>query len=61
MAELKPCPFCGNKPEIQTGYEFETRMTKVRIACAKCGTYGQSAYSTSGAFEAWNRRAEDGK
>ena len=54
MAKLKPCPSCRNKPEMQHGYEIETRMPKIRFACIQCGTYAQSAYSTSGAVEAWN-------
>ena len=60
MAELKPCPFCGSMPELQHGYEIATEMVKVRFACSECGAYAQSAYSTSGAIESWNRRAEDG-
>lgn len=55
MSELKPCPFCGNKAEVQ----------KVRywsVVCVECGSR-TDGYSNEGfARTAWNiRAAQEGK
>ena len=57
MAELKPCPFCG-----------DTQLTIINVYgedyyvhCDTCTTCGPSGETEQEAIEAWNRRAEDGK
>lgn len=38
--ELKPCPFCGGRPEIvQSGHGTEGNSVQIyfRISCRKCG------------------------
>lgn len=55
MADLKPCPFCGeNRPKLV--WEIDV----CRIRCRNCGTSGLYEFSEDTAAEAWNRRAEDG-
>lgn len=62
MAELKPCPFCGNeKVSVATHTPAKSRPY-FTVHCYKCGcskfTHHKSEIE---AIEAWNRRAEDGK
>ena len=61
MAELKPCEYCGEKPELQRGLELETSMTKYRYHCPRCNIQSRSAYTIDGAIGMWNGGAEDGK
>lgn len=52
MAELKPCPFCGGKAEM----EDVGRLYFVR--CRRCGVNQDHLYhSKQAAVKAWNRRA----
>ena len=62
MAELKPCPFCGEIPLL---YESKQDLKNILygVSC-----YGEHHCASVGYFdteeeaiEAWNRRAEDGK
>ena len=59
MAELKPCPFCGGKAQIEKNEDF------VDVSCKDMFCRGWTScleYKTKQqAIEAWNRRAEDGK
>ena len=64
MAELKPCPFCGCAPYIQT-HSFWNDKTKdftdktFGVLCGKCQTSGGQFYPTEeAAIEAWNKRTE---
>ena len=73
MAELKPCPFCGGEAfrwhctpdgkfnsivtERIRGYE----TTHYKIECKRCGCRTKVYATNKGCFNAWNRRAEDGK
>lgn len=55
--KLKPCPFCGENVEKQTGTVMGTTM----FICRKCGAdvcfFG--AECGSKATDAWNRRADN--
>ena len=65
MAELKPCPFCGNEGTLVTRYLNRGKM--VAVLCQDCGASAR-AFLTEDYFiedeaerkaiEAWNRRAE---
>jgi hypothetical protein len=66
MAELKPCEYCGHKPEMQKGVNFNglfsmTDYVLYRFNCSRCNIQSKSAYTIEGAIELWNRGTEDGK
>lgn len=61
MAELKPCEYCEEIPELQRGVVFPTNDARFRYHCPRCNIASKSCYTIEGAIEAWNRRAEDGK
>lgn len=73
MAELKPCPFCGDKFPTQNtttrkghlvniqGRSLLTENDSYEISCRICGCRTGVWCALSSAIEAWNRRAEDGK
>jgi sarcosine oxidase delta subunit len=61
MVELKPCEYCGEKPELQRGLEFDTLMTKYRYNCPRCNIQSKSAYTIDGAAGLWNENTEDKK
>lgn len=74
MAELKPCPFCGGEAKVMVcdgsgayytdiGTEiYRGRgMTNCLVICRKCRVRTQAYLTRRGVFNAWNRRAEDGK
>ena len=76
MAKLKPCPFCGGKPYLETHHRafINAQTTKVAfVRCRSCeartqrfelrdfGCTSNSAKANEKAIEAWNRRAEDEK
>ena len=57
MEELKPCPFCGRKPEIRhnaDGFSY--------VLCANDGCYARTdgCLNDNEAAKAWNRRAKPG-
>lgn len=75
MAELKPCPFCGGKAKAYkcdaTGqyytevHDFIKRLagrdlTHRFIKCYKCGIRTKVYATDKGAFNAWNRRVDNG-
>lgn len=74
MEELKPCPFCGNKVEVEKiplwygngrGY---SGCYEFKIKCKSCGctvdqpkndsVYRSEEKARENAIEAWNRRPE---
>lgn len=74
MDKLKPCPFCGGKAKVMVcdcsgtyytdiGTEiYRGRgMTNCLVMCTKCRVRTQAYLTRRGVFNAWNRRAEDGK
>ena len=60
MAELKPCPFCGDKVTIiRREKNFQTRIEKTNGLC-RCG-FVFTIFSEINKFEEkWNRRADNG-
>ena len=62
MAELKPCPFCGGKAREKV-YITGTWMKRkwFYVECSVCSAKVSLSSVKEEAYEAWNRRAEDGK
>lgn len=59
MAELKPCPFCGDEnPIVKTEMVSELGFSYTKVQCWACGA-SISAYSQEErAIMEWNRRYE---
>lgn len=51
--ELKPCPFCGAKKELEIVYIGEKAWM---VHCAMCGCSIDCSDTGEEAIEAWNRR-----
>jgi Lar family restriction alleviation protein len=51
--ELKECPFCGGKAEIQ-----EDVYGNADIVCKKCGIATTLSNDKNDAIERWNRRVK---
>lgn len=60
MAELKPCPFCGNnaKPRRFTSGIFK-RITVHYVECVVCRVKTSVELDIETAVDVWNRRADD--
>ena len=52
--ELKPCPFCGNIPELEVWNDGEDMNYKVNCTHCFCQTYYED--SEEEAVQMWNRR-----
>ena len=66
MAELKPCPFCGDKSDLiqTTCLNNGCVLYHVYHYSLRCPTNGirtENRPTAEEAIDAWNRRAEDGK
>ena len=62
MAELKPCPFCGNRDVGISGVlpQFGEEM-HYKVICFNCNAQTRVCAKRDNAIKAWNRRAEDGR
>lgn len=65
MAELKPCPFCGDKPHLDREEIFCDCGAKMPLPIYEYGLGADGGFPTykeakAEMIEAWNRRAEDG-
>ena len=65
MTELKPCPFCGNRPEIFVDnalfslFQEDEENTNFKVSC-HCGIHTKFHQTRKEAIETWNRRVGDG-
>lgn len=68
MAELKPCPFCGNKSvsvavdnvAYSLGLEEDTNFQIIcSVTAFGCGASSGWHETKAEAIEAWNRRADN--
>lgn len=65
MADLKPCPFCGGKAQLD--HNQGGILTRSYVRCNSCGcktwefTISTEESSDMEAIEAWNRRVGDGR
>lgn len=61
--ELKPCPFCGNRSKVFTGYKFNCTKTffpkRWMVFCLNCNHKGELKLTRKSAIKSWNRRADD--
>ena len=55
--DLKPCPFCGDYPELYSKFTKDNKY-KFAIICG-CGCRLGEFTHDQLAIDAWNRRAED--
>jgi hypothetical protein len=55
--ELKPCPFCGNKPTYKTFHDGFARWH--RIECPLCKIFMDRLWKNV-VIAAWNKRADNG-
>ena len=55
MTDLKPCPFCGGKPQIK--YNYVAQKKKQWAVQCRCGARFFFTDRQYKAIEAWNRRA----
>lgn len=55
MSELKPCPFCGGKPEL---IRMGTNRVSMVIGCEDCGATVESGETVISKRSAWNIRAD---
>lgn len=56
MTELKPCPFCGGKPYMQS-HPIAQNKKQYAVEC-RCGARFFFFDRRYKAVEAWNKRAE---
>lgn len=62
MTELKPCPFCGEKEDIDYGIFTVTLKGFDYVQCQNCSAEINAIYKDEqyiSAIEAWNRRADN--
>ncbi len=52
--EMKPCPFCGGKPELYLYYDRKSLL----IECDECGARIFGYRSIDEIIEAWNKRTK---
>lgn len=53
--KLKPCPFCGEKENLEFNHSCGDL---VYVRCGRCTAFGPSGEGEDGAADEWNRRAE---
>ena len=59
--ELKPCPFCGEKPIIKQVGDRKQYMVFFCEVCGKTPVHSSEArYTVRGAIRIWNRRVGEG-
>lgn len=60
--ELKPCPFCGEKEDIDYGIMTGTMQGFDYVQCQSCGAEIHAIHKGKyiDAIKAWNRRAGNG-
>ena len=58
MAELKPCPFCGNR-DLSSGITMTFGSTsRGYVMCTNCSARIERSFQRK-AIEAWNRRTSE--
>ena len=60
--KLKPCPFCGNKAEINgkiLNWDLSSIEAAYFVRCTKCRNHSDWFDTEQDAIEAWNRRVNN--
>lgn len=59
MAELKPCPFCGESKNehLYTTYDSYADGSRWFVRCFKCGSRGPYLLTEQQAIDSWNKRS----
>ncbi len=66
--ELKPCPFCGGNPRIDTEYDMDGFGNFHKVECSDCGASSKAHFCTQGnecpqyyqeVRDEWQNRADD--
>lgn len=50
MEELKPCPFCGEKPDKRFYFQNKSEYFCVSISCPKCHTSKEESIYLEGGY-----------
>uniref|UniRef100_UPI003D487EB2 Lar family restriction alleviation protein n=1 Tax=Escherichia coli TaxID=562 RepID=UPI003D487EB2 len=53
MTDIKPCPFCGKKPDYWEDTHYQDRHV---ITCGWCGAEKRSEYGYDSVLRDWNTR-----
>ena len=53
---LKPCPFCGDKPELMNTYDKGDPYRQIYVYCSRCGFQGNQEQTEEEAVKRWNTR-----
>jgi Lar family restriction alleviation protein len=53
---LLPCPFCGNRVEVEVARDARWVTGHFYVACGECGARAGKRDDHAGAIEAWQRR-----
>jgi len=58
--ELEPCPFCGEKEELETvATDLFDEWSDSAIRCSNCGAKGPPCSTWPKAEECWNNRVKE--
>ena len=60
--ELKPCPFCGGKVELEDISSIDENYFMIQCVNTECGAstcFGDYSTTEQGVAEYWNRRVKD--
>ena len=63
MAELKPCPFCGESGymvHLQKLFHEKEDYPRWKVVCERCGARTDSVVEKEFAVNMWNWRTENG-
>lgn len=61
VPKLKPCPFCGNKPEVRSVLFGQEPSRRYGVVCTNCAICIGWKFTEAEAVKRWNRRDGDGE
>ena len=57
--QLKPCPYCGSKPELGLQLAILSPMHEYIVFCSCCGASTIYCFTEQAAIKSWNVCAEE--